>query len=488
MDKILIVEDEKSMRDVLGIMLKKEGYNVTLSSSGEEALSLLNKEIFDLVITDIKMPKVDGMQVLKAVKELSDDTLVIMITAFASTETAVEAIKQGAYDYITKPFKIEEMRLIVKNALEKRKLREENILLKRELKEKAVFENIIGKSDKMIKLLDLLRRIADSKSTVLVTGESGTGKELIARAIHYNSKRKDKPFVTVNCGALPEHLLESELFGHMKGSFTGAVANKEGLFEVANEGTIFLDEIGETTPSFQVKLLRVLQDKEFKRVGGTKDIKVDVRIIAATNKDLERAVSEGLFREDLYYRLDVIPINIPPLRERPEDIPLLAEGFLSRYNKIFGKNIEGIDTKAMELLINYEWRGNVRELENVIERAVVLSTEKIMMPEHLKDSLHIRGIQKRLLLPPHIPSDGIDLEGIINEIEKDLLIKALEKARGIKKEAARLLKLNFRSFRYRLEKYKIGKESENTFQQDQDQELEESVPDPTINLHGNSPS
>lgn len=475
MNKILIVEDEKGMRDVLGIMLKKEGYNVTLASSGEEALGLLNKEIFALVITDIKMPKVDGIQVLKAVKELSDDTLVIMITAFASTETAVEAIKQGAYDYITKPFKIEEMRLIVKNALEKRKLREENILLKRELKEKAVFENIIGNSDKMVKMLDLLRRIADNKSTVLITGESGTGKELIARAIHYNSKRKDKPFVTVNCGALPEHLLESELFGHMKGSFTGAVANKEGLFEVANEGTIFLDEIGETTPSLQVKLLRVLQDKEFKRVGGTRDVKVDVRIIAATNKDLEKAVSEGFFREDLYYRLDVIPMNIPPLRERPEDIPVLAEYFLSKYNKLFGKNVVGIDPKAIELLINYEWRGNVRELENVIERAVVLSTENIIMPEHLKDSLHIKSVQRRLSPPTQIPPEGIDLEGLISEIERDLLMKALERANWVKKDAARLLKLNFRSFRYRLEKYNIGKDS--------------SKPDPSpINSNGNNPS
>src|SRR3990172_7322228 len=295
LEKILVVDDEKSMRDFLAIVLKKDGYYVVTASEGEEAIRVIQKEIFDLVITDIKMAKLNGLEVLRAVKETAPQTIVLMITAFASTETAVEAMKEGAYDYIMKPFQIDEVKLIIKNALEKKKLQEENIRLKRELKD---------------------QKASDSNSNILIFGESGTGKELIARAIHFNSRRKDKPFVTVNCSALPETLLESELFGHMKGSFTGAVINKEGLFEVAHEGTLFLDEIGETSMAIQVKLLRVLQEKEFRRIGGTKDIKVDVRIIAATNKDLEKAVAQGAFREDLYYRLDVIPIHLPPLRER----------------------------------------------------------------------------------------------------------------------------------------------------------------------------
>ena len=321
MERILVVDDEKSMRDFLSIMLKKSGYDVTTATDGEEANKILHKDIFDLVITDLKMPKVGGLEVLKTVKELSPDTVVILITAFASTETAVEAMQQGAYDYITKPFQNDEMKIRIRKALEKRRLSAENLLLRNALEGSAVFENIIGKSERMDKVFEIVKKVSDSMSNILIYGESGTGKELIARAIHFNSRKKDKPFVTVNCGALPEGLLESELFGHMKGSFTGAVFNKEGLFEVANGGTIFLDEIGETTPSIQVKLLRVLQDKEFKRVGGTKDIKVDVRIIAATNKELAKAVEEGKFREDLYYRLNVIPVTLPTLRERREDIP-----------------------------------------------------------------------------------------------------------------------------------------------------------------------
>ncbi|MBI3354088.1 MAG: sigma-54-dependent Fis family transcriptional regulator, partial [Nitrospirae bacterium] len=297
MERILVVDDEKSMRDFLSIMLKKSGYDVTTATDGEEANKILHKDIFDLVITDLKMPKVGGLEVLKTVKELSPDTVVILITAFASTETAVEAMQQGAYDYITKPFQNDEMKIRIRKALEKRRLSAENLLLRNELEGSAVFENIIGKSERMDKVFEIVKKVSDSMSNILIYGESGTGKELIARAIHFNSRKKDKPFVTVNCGALPEGLLESELFGHMKGSFTGAIFNKEGLFEVANGGTIFLDEIGETTPSIQVKLLRVLQDKEFKRVGGTKDIKVDVRIIAATNKELAKAVEEGKFRE-----------------------------------------------------------------------------------------------------------------------------------------------------------------------------------------------
>jgi two-component system response regulator PilR (NtrC family) len=444
------------MRDFLSIMLKKAGYDVTTAADGDEAVKILHKDIFDLVITDLKMPKVDGLQVLKTVKELSPDTVVIVITAFASTETTVEAMKEGAYDYITKPFQNDEMKIRIKKALEKRRLSAENILLKKQLKDRAVFDNIVGKSEKMEKVFELVRKVSDSMSNILIYGDSGTGKELIARAIHFNSRKKDKPFVTINCGALPEGLLESELFGHMKGSFTGAVFNKEGLFEVANGGTIFLDEVGETSPAIQVKLLRVLQDKEFKRVGGTKEIKVDVRIITATNRDLSKAVSEGKFREDLYYRLNVIPITLPPLRERTDDIPLLADHFLNKFNKALNKNVKGFSQTTMELFRNYEWRGNVRELENVIERAVALSNSEIITPEYLPDILRDSS-RSSSAIPVNIPQEGLDLEGLIGDIEKELLLKALEKTNWIKKDAAKLLHLNFRSFRYRLDKYNLNK-------------------------------
>lgn len=456
MDKILVVDDERSMRDFLSIMLKKTGYDVTTAVDGEEAVKILHKDIFDLVITDLKMPKVDGLQVLKTVKELSPDTVVIVITAFASTETTVEAMKEGAYDYITKPFQNDEMKIRIKKALEKRRLSAENILLKKQLKDRAVFDNIVGKSEKIEKVFELVRKVSDSMSNILIYGDSGTGKELIARAIHFNSRKKDKPFVTINCGALPEGLLESELFGHMKGSFTGAVFNKEGLFEVANGGTIFLDEVGETSPAIQVKLLRVLQDKEFKRVGGTKEIKVDVRIITATNRDLSKAVSEGKFREDLYYRLNVIPITLPPLKERADDIPLLADHFLNKFNKALNKNVKGFSQTTMELFRNYEWRGNVRELENVIERAVALSNSEIITPEYLPDILRDSS-RSSSAIPVNIPHEGLDLEGLIGDIEKELLLKALEKTNWIKKDAAKLLHLNFRSFRYRLDKYNLNK-------------------------------
>lgn len=301
MEKILVVDDEQSLREVLSIMLKRAGYAVTAVSDGEEAIEQVQKEIFDLVITDLRMPKVDGMEVLRAVKSASPETVVLIITAFATADSAVEAMKQGAYDYLTKPFQVDEVQLIIRNALEKRRLTTENILLKREMASQSSFAQLVGQSEAMQKVFDVVKKVADSKSNVLICGESGTGKELVARAIHYNSARSPLPFVAVNCSAVPETLLESELFGHMKGSFTGAISNKAGLFEVANGGTIFLDEIGDTTPTIQVKLLRVIQEREFRRVGGTQDIKVDVRIVAATNKDLEKAVADGSFREDLYY-------------------------------------------------------------------------------------------------------------------------------------------------------------------------------------------
>ena len=455
MEKILIVDDEQSMRDVLSIMLKRAGYGVTVAADGEEAIAQLGKDIFDLVITDLKMPKVGGLDVLKAVKDSSPDTVVLVITAFASTETAVEAMKRGAYDYLTKPFQVDEVQLIIRNALEKRRLSTENMLLKRELASQSSFAQIVGQSDAMQKVFDMVRKVADSKSNVLICGESGTGKELVARAIHYNSARSRLPFVAVNCGALPEPLLESELFGHMRGSFTGAVSNKAGLFEVANGGTIFLDEIGETTPTMQVKLLRVIQEREFRRVGGTRDLKVDVRIVAATNKDLEKAVADGSFREDLYYRLDVIPINLPPLRMRAGDIPLLAKHFLERFAKVSGKPVPELTPGAMHLLLAHEWRGNVREMENLIERAVAFASGPQIAEEDIHSWLHRPAAQPQGGYPTDLPTDGLDLEELINRIEKELLLKALERAKWVKKKAARLLKLNTRSFRYRLEKYAI---------------------------------
>ena len=461
-ERILIVDDEESMRELLTIMLKREGYLVTAASNGEEAIRLLEREIYDLVITDIKMPKINGLELLKDIKEIAPQTIVLMITAFASTETAVEAMKEGAYDYLTKPFKIDEVKLIIKNALEKKRLQTENILLRKELSVLSGVENIVGKSSEMKKIFEIVRKIADTNSNILISGESGTGKELIARAIHFNSTRKDKPFVTKNCAALPETLLESELFGHMKGSFTGAIANKEGLFEMADGGTILLDEIGETPASIQVKLLRVIQEREFRRIGGLKDIKVDVRIIAATNLDLDQAVKDGRFREDLFYRLDVIRIYIPPLRDRAEDIPLLAHYFLDKLKRSLGREIKGFTPEALNLLMFHEWRGNVRELENVIERAAAMAGEDIIRVEELREYLKKPAFLKEGF-PSSIPEEGVDLEGIMEGVEREMLVKALEKANWIKTKAAKLLHLDFRSFRYRLEKYGIknSKDREN---------------------------
>ena len=455
MEKILVVDDERSLREVLSIMLTRAGYAVTEASDGEEAISHVNREIFDLVITDLRMPKADGMAVLKAVKSSSPETVVLVLTAFATADSAVDAMKQGAYDYLTKPFQVDEVQLIIRNALEKRRLSTENILLKREMASQSSFAQIVGQSESMQKVFDVVRKVADAKSNVLIFGESGTGKELVARAIHYNSARSPMPFVAVNCSAVPETLLESELFGHMKGSFTGAMANKAGLFEVANGGTIFLDEIGDTTPTIQVKLLRVIQEREFRRVGGTHDVKVDVRIVAATNKDLEKAVADGSFREDLYYRLDVIPIRLPPLRLRTGDIPLLVKHFLEKFSQESGKPAPVLTSEAMYVLLGHEWRGNVRELENLIERVVAFSVGAPVSDEDIRGWLHRVVTPQQHGVPTDLPEDGVDLEGLINGIEKDLLLQALERTKWVKKKAARLLKLNTRSFRYRLEKYAI---------------------------------
>ncbi|HEY8370461.1 MAG TPA: sigma-54 dependent transcriptional regulator [Thermodesulfobacteriota bacterium] len=456
MDRILIVDDEASLLEFLEIMLAKEGYAVVTARTGAEALARIGQETFDLVITDVQMPEVSGLELLRRVKEVSPDTAVIMITAFASAETAVEAMKEGAYDYITKPFKVDEIKLVIKNALERRNLSRENLLLKKELKTKYNFSNIIGSSPEMLKIYNLIQRVAATRTNVLISGESGTGKELVAKAIHYNSPRKDKPFVTINCGAIPENLMESELFGHKKGSFTGAVANKMGLFEAAHEGTLFLDEIGELTPPIQVKLLRAIQERTFKPVGGTEDVTVDVRIICATNKDLEKEVAAGTFREDLFYRLNVIQINLPPLRERREDIPILAQHFLEKYAKELGKDIRKISAEAMALLQQYSYPGNVRELENIIERSVALESTNVILQESLPTFLTRRDETKGTFgVVPDIPAEGVNLEDLVGALERTLLLKALEKSNGVKKKAAKLLKISFRSMRYRLEKYGI---------------------------------
>jgi two-component system response regulator PilR (NtrC family) len=455
-DRILVADDEQSMREFLDIMLEKEGYKVSLASNGEEVVKLIDNDLFDLVLLDIRMPKLDGISALKKIKAIAPETVVIMITAYASADTAIKAMKEGAYDYITKPFKVDEIKLIIKNALEKKNLQKENILLKQVVRNRFHFGNIIGQSSKMVSLYDLLEKVSPTKTNILITGESGTGKELVAKAIHYNSPRKEKPFVTLNCGAIPETLIESELFGHMKGAFTDAIATKKGLFEVADEGTLFLDEISELPFLMQVKLLRVLQDREFKRVGGTEDIRVDVRIISATNKDLEEAVKEKRFREDLFYRLNVIQIRLPSLRERKEDIPLLTNHFLKKYSEELNKNISKVCPQALQILLNYEYPGNVRELQNIIERAVALESSQELTPNNLNSYLSESPLLKKGAMDIEIPNEGIDMEKMVEELERTLLLKALDKTKGIKKKAAELLHINFRSMRYRLEKYGLN--------------------------------
>ena len=455
-DRILVADDEQSMREFLDIMLEKEGYKVSLASNGEEVVKFIDNDLFDLVLLDIRMPKLDGISALKKIKAIAPETIVIMITAYASADTAIKAMKEGAYDYITKPFKVEEIKLVIKNALEKKNLQKENILLRQVVRDRFHFGNIIGQSSKMVSLYDLLEKVSPTKTNILITGESGTGKELVAKAIHYNSPRKEKPFVTLNCGAIPETLIESELFGHMKGAFTDAIATKKGLFEVADEGTLFLDEISELPLLMQVKLLRVLQDREFKRVGGTEDIRVDVRIISATNKDLEEAVKAKRFREDLFYRLNVIQIRLPSLRERKEDIPLLTNHFLKKYSEELNKNISKLSPEALQILLSYEYPGNVRELQNIIERAVALESSQELTPNNLNSYLSESPLLKKGAIDIDIPNEGIDMEKMVEDLERTLLLKALDKTKGIKKKAAELLHINFRSMRYRLEKYGLN--------------------------------
>tara|TARA_B100000959_G_scaffold279328_1_gene339272 strand:+ start:704 stop:2095 length:1392 start_codon:yes stop_codon:yes gene_type:complete len=451
---ILVVDDEKSMRDFLSIFLKQEGYQVKCASSGRDAFELLEKKEFDLVITDIKMPDISGVDVLRKINSINLNTPVIMITAFASNETALEALQEGVYDYILKPFNVDEMKIIVKRALEKKRLLDENAYLKTELEEKHRYSQILGKSEKIEKIFKLIDQVADGNSTISISGESGTGKELVARAIHLRSSRKNNSFVCISCGAIEENLLLSELFGHKKGAFTGAISDKKGLLEEAEGGTFFLDEIGEAPLSIQVKLLRVLQDKEFKRVGENKNIKIDVRFISATNQNLLELVEKKIFREDLYYRLNVIPVGLPPLRERKEDIPILAEGFLKRFTESNNRKIKGFTPEAMESLERFNWPGNVRELENAIERAVVLESSNMIQAKSLPESVTALFKTSESQIPK-LSEEGIDLEEYIEKIEKELITTALNRTNGVLNKAASLLNLSFRSFRYRLEKYKI---------------------------------
>ncbi|PIP72250.1 MAG: Fis family transcriptional regulator [Nitrospinae bacterium CG22_combo_CG10-13_8_21_14_all_47_10] len=455
MSFILVADDEKSLRDFLAIMLEEEGYQVVTASSVEKAIKLINEKNFDLVLTDIRMGRSNGIDVLDAARNSLPDTPVVMMTAYASAETAVTAMKKGAYDYISKPFKIEDIQLIVKNALDKRKLAQENRFLKTALSERFQISNIIGKSGPIQKIFDLVEKVAQSKATVLITGESGTGKELIAKAIHFNGSRKNYPFVSINCGALPENLLESELFGYEKGAFTSADSLKLGLMESANKGSFFFDEIGDAPLSTQVKLLRVLQENEIMRLGGTQSIPVDLRIIAATNSNLSELVEKKSFREDLYYRLNVIPIHLPPLRERKEDIPDLVEFFINKYNARHNKtHIKGIDPEALKCFERYAWPGNVRELENVIERAVVLETEKRIRKTSLPDEL-LGQLSPDKIQVPALGQSDIDLEKTLDQIEKKIIANALMRSNGIINKAAEALNLSFRSMRYRIEKHKL---------------------------------
>ncbi|MCX8159932.1 MAG: sigma-54 dependent transcriptional regulator [Candidatus Saccharicenans sp.] len=453
-DNVLIhlIDDEPIIHDVLGQLLESEGFQVEISASGEEALKKFEEQKFDLILLDLLMPGLDGLEVLKQIRKIDPEALVIIITAYASVESALTAIKMGAYDYIQKPFKNDELLMTIRRALEHRRLQEENIRLRHELKKKFSFENIIGKSQAMMNVFELIKAAAPTRSTILIQGESGTGKELVARAIHLNSDRARHPFVVVNSGSLPPDLLESHLFGHVKGAFTGAVTDKKGLFEAADRGTIFFDEISSISLETQVKLLRVMQDKEFMRLGGTRTIKVDVRIIAATNTDLEELIEQKAFRKDLFYRLNVIKIELPPLRARKEDIPLLVKHFIDLYNAENQKQVEGVSEDVMEILMDYDWPGNVRELENVLERAVVLCKSRVITRDALPPFL----LSGKKIMFEELDNASLDLKEKTVEFQKKLILTALEKAGGVQKKAAQLLGLKPTTLNEMIKRLKIN--------------------------------
>ncbi|WP_319410120.1 sigma-54 dependent transcriptional regulator [uncultured Desulfosarcina sp.] len=453
--RILVVDDELSMRELLEYMLEKRGYGVICAANGKEALSRIEKDHYDLLLCDIRLGDMTGLEVLKASKKKNPHVTVIMISAFASTETAVEAMNQGAFDYVPKPFENKELLQTIANALERKTLEKDKRAIDDELKQSVHFGKIVGNSPRMQHIYEMIRQVARTRTSVLITGESGTGKELIAKAIHEQSDRADEPFVTINCGGIPEALLESEFFGHRKGSFTGASSDKQGLMEIAHKGTLFLDELAELSLPMQVKLLRAVQERIFRPVGGTKDISVDIRIISATNKKLEDEVIAGNFREDLFYRMNVIEIKLPPLRERKGDLLPLAQHFLEKYSKELGKQVTKFSSYAIDLLKKYDFPGNIRELENLIERSVALSNTNILLPDSLAMSIHkkrwIEGIRNRRFDVDEV-AHGVSLDAILEEIEKAYIEKAMECADGNKNKAADLLGLSLRSFRYRVDK------------------------------------
>ena len=457
MENILVIDDEKSLIELLAVIFKKEGYGVMQAMSGEKALEILEKGGIDFVITDIRMPGLDGMEVLRRVKASHPDVPVVMITAYGTVQQAVEALKAGALDYVVKPFDVDELRIIVARGMAQKRLREENLRLKRDLRDQYSFENMIGHSRAMKEIFTLIEKVAPTDSTVLITGESGTGKEMAARAIHYQSNRRENPFVSINCAALPEALLESELFGHVKGAFTGATCDKKGMFEAAQRGTIFLDEIGEMSPWTQVKLLRSLQERKIRPVGGNDEVKIDVRIIAATNQDLKKLIAEGRFREELFYRINVITMDMPPLRKRPEDIPVLIGHFLEKYCNRIGKKMKRLTPEVISLLEAYHWPGNIRELENVIERIVAVEDRETVttacLPAEIVSPPGKLG--SRVLIGP-----GFDLKKHLDEIAKQYLSRGLAAGGGVGKKAAELLGLSYRTFRYLCGKYGISLEGE----------------------------
>ena len=454
---ILIVDDEEVLQDILTSLIRREGHNPIQATTGEAGLAQLEREEVDLVLLDLMLPGMRGMEVLREIRRRDPDQVVVVITAFSSIESAIEAMREGAFHYIPKPFKNEEVLITIRKGLEQRRLTQENRSLKAQLRQRFAFDNIIGKSKPMQQVYELVQLAAPSKSNIMIQGESGTGKELVAKAIHHHSRRAEGPFVTVNSGSMPADLLESNLFGHVRGAFTGAVASKKGLFELANEGSIFFDEIGNIPLDTQAKLLRVIQEREFMRLGGLETIRVDVRIIAATNAELETAVQQGTFREDLFYRLNVINVTLPPLRKRTEDIPLLAQHFLAYYARENEKAIREISPQAMEALLDYHWPGNVRELENAIERAVVLSTYEVLTEELLPAS--IRQRESAGLPPPTLPSNGISFKDAVSDYERQIIIRALQSCNGVQKRAAELLQVKPTTLHEMMKRLNISSES-----------------------------
>jgi DNA-binding NtrC family response regulator len=454
--KILVVDDDPEILEVIADVLRDGGYAVDTAQDGKKAIKSVDAESYDLVVTDLKMPKVDGMKVLRHVVDHSPDTMCIILTGYGTIEGAVEAIKAGAFHYITKPIKSGEILMVVAKALKYRLLERENILLRQQLRKKYRFENFVGDSRPIQEVFELIEKVADTDSTVLITGESGTGKELIAKAIHYNSYRRDNLMVVINCGAIPEELLESELFGHERGAFTGAHKSRIGRFELANGGTIFLDEIGDMSPNLQVKLLRVLQEQKFERVGSTRTIGVDIRIIAATNQDLSSAVKKATFREDLYYRLNVIPIKVPPLTQRKSDIPLLVDFFVKKFGQEKQKGVKGFTSEAMDIILKYEWPGNVRELENLVERVIILANSDEIGLDDIPEPM--KGRAATVESPAvTIPKGDITFDHAVEEYEKRLILQALNETNWVKTKAAKLLKMNRTTLIEKMKKKKIYK-------------------------------